>query len=105
MLQNKIKELRTTAGMNKATLARHVGVSDVTIGYWENGTIKNMSADKLLRIADTFAMSVSELLDDPRKNKPGLELAVEHVQNLDSNATTTNNDLEKRLVALLENID
>lgn len=72
-LKHKIKELREAAGMNKAQLARAVGVSDVNVGYWETGSVKQIGSDKLVKLASTFGISVSELLDDPLKDKPGLE--------------------------------
>ena len=36
------------AGLSKAALARRVGVSDVTISYWESGTIKQIGHERLL---------------------------------------------------------
>lgn len=74
-LKEKIKELREAAGMNKAELGRKIGVSDVTINYWETGKVKSISSDNLLAVAGAFGLSVSELLDDPLQNKPGLEWA------------------------------
>ena len=76
MLKDKIKALREAAEMNKAQLGRAVGVSDVTVGYWESGAIKTMSADNLLKLSGVFGLSVSEMLDDPLKDKPGLEWAL-----------------------------
>lgn len=65
MLKTKIRELRLNAGMNKAELARAVGVSDVSVHYWENGAIKQIGSDHLLSLAKVFNITVSELLDDP----------------------------------------
>lgn len=76
MLKHKIKELREAAGMNKAQLGKLIGVSDVTVFYWEKGTIKNIGSNHLLSLGEAFGVSVSELLDDPRKDKPGLEWAL-----------------------------
>lgn len=75
MLKAKIKELREAAGMNKAQLGRAVGVSDVTVHYWESGAIKQVGSTHLLKLAEVLGVSVSELLDDPLKEKPGLEWA------------------------------
>lgn len=76
MLKHKIKELREAAGMTKADLSRAVEVTDVTVGYWESGEIKQIGSEKLLKLADVFGISVSELLDDPRADKSGLEWAL-----------------------------
>lgn len=65
MLKTKIRTLRLDAGMNKAELARAVGVTDVSVHYWENGTIKNIGHQSLMKLAQTFGITVSELLDDP----------------------------------------
>lgn len=75
-LKEKIKELRKAAGINKAQLGRMVEVSDVTIGYWESGAIKNIGSSHLLALSQAFGVSVSDLLDDPLKDKTGLEWAV-----------------------------
>ncbi len=40
LLGPRIKALREEAKLNKAALARRVGVSDVTISYWESGAIR-----------------------------------------------------------------
>jgi len=76
MLSQKITELREAAGMNKSELGRKVGVSDVTISYWESGAVKNISSNNLVPLASALGISVSELLDDPLKEKPGLEWAI-----------------------------
>lgn len=72
MLKDKIKKLRLEAGLNKAELARAVGVTDVSVHYWENGTIKQVGSNRLLKLAKVFGITVSELLDDPMlKRKVG----------------------------------
>lgn len=76
MLHLKIKQLREKSGMTKAQLSRAVGVTDVTVGYWESSAIKEIGSDKLLKLAGAFGISVSELLDDPLADKPGLEWAL-----------------------------
>ncbi|MCL7938845.1 helix-turn-helix domain-containing protein [Halomonas sp. ATCH28] len=64
-LATRILQLREAAGLTKADLARCIGVSDVTIGYWETGNIKQIGHERLLTLASAFGISVSELLDDP----------------------------------------
>lgn len=72
MLKTKIRTLRLDAGMNKAELARAVGVSNVNILYWETGAIKQIGHKRLMKLAEVFGITVSELLDDPMlKSKVG----------------------------------
>lgn len=62
---NNIQHRRVALGLTKAGLARQVGCSDVTIGYWESGKICTVSSDRLLSAAAALGCSVSELVDDP----------------------------------------
>lgn len=59
----RIKELRLRAGLNKAELARRIGVSDVTISYWESGAIKQIGHERLVALADALTCSLSTLLE------------------------------------------
>ncbi len=59
-----LKARREELGMNKASLAEKVGVSDVTIGYWENETITGVTHTNLLNLAWVLKTSVSELIDE-----------------------------------------
>lgn len=63
-LGQRIAERRIALGLNKAALGRLVGVSDVTVMYWERGQIKEIGHKKLLRLAQVFGCTVSELLDE-----------------------------------------
>nr|WP_110600689.1 helix-turn-helix transcriptional regulator [Salinicola lusitanus] len=60
----RIKQLRLQAGMSKAALARRVGVSDVTISYWESGTIKQIGHERLVALTSALSCSIKQLLDD-----------------------------------------
>lgn len=59
----RIKELRLRAELNKAELAREIGVSDVTISYWESGAIKQIGHERLVALADALNCSLSTLLE------------------------------------------
>jgi transcriptional regulator with XRE-family HTH domain len=63
-LSKQIKKRREALGMDKATLARKVGVSDVTLIYWESGQIKQIGHIRLLSLASSLECTVSELLED-----------------------------------------
>ncbi|MEQ7869991.1 helix-turn-helix transcriptional regulator [Chromohalobacter salexigens] len=60
----RIKQLRMEAGLSKAALARRVGVSDVTISYWESGTIKQIGHERLLSLAEALECPLERLLDN-----------------------------------------
>ncbi|MDC8802439.1 helix-turn-helix transcriptional regulator [Halomonas pacifica] len=60
----RIKQLRLHAQLNKAALARRVGVSDVTISYWESGAIKQIGHERLVALAEALGCPLSQLLDD-----------------------------------------
>lgn len=63
-LGSRIKQLRLQAGLSKAALARRVGVSDVTISYWESGTIKQIGHERLMSLTSALDCSIRQLLDD-----------------------------------------
>lgn len=60
----RIKTLRLEAKLNKAALARRVGVSDVTISYWESGAIKQIGHERLVALAQALNCPLSRLLED-----------------------------------------
>ena len=59
----RIKQLRLQAELNKAELARKIGVSDVTISYWESGAIKQIGHERLVALADALECSLATLLE------------------------------------------
>nr|WP_165789455.1 helix-turn-helix domain-containing protein [Halomonas endophytica] len=59
----RIKQLRLEASLNKAALARKVGVSDVTISYWESGAIKQIGHERLVALAEALNCPLSRLLE------------------------------------------
>lgn len=60
----RIKELRLEASLNKAALARRVGVSDVTISYWESGAIKQIGHERLVSLAHALGCPLSRLIQE-----------------------------------------
>lgn len=69
-LEKNLKILRERKGMSKEELGRRVGVSGVTIGYWEAGTTTPRMG-KVERVAQALDVTVDDLL----------------FQNLDTNTT------------------
>jgi|AXCI01.1.fsa_nt_gi transcriptional regulator with XRE-family HTH domain len=59
---SRIKFLRERKRMNKAQLARAVGVSDVAVNYWERGHIKQIGHHRLTLLASTLGATMDELL-------------------------------------------
>ncbi|WP_302141773.1 helix-turn-helix domain-containing protein [Halomonas alkalicola] len=59
----RIKELRLEANLNKAALARRVGVSDVTISYWESGAIRQIGHERLVALSQALGCPLSRLLE------------------------------------------
>ncbi|MGR4069061.1 helix-turn-helix domain-containing protein [Halomonas sp. LR3S48] len=69
-LGERIKHLRLEASLNKAALARKVGVSDVTISYWESGAIKQIGHERLVALADALGCSLARLLESDARLTP-----------------------------------
>ena len=68
MLNKKLKFFRTSYKMTQETLALKLGVTRQTVSKWEKG-ISVPDADALVKIADIFGVSVSELLGENNKNE------------------------------------
>lgn len=77
-LGSRIKQLRLQANLSKAALARRVGVSDVTISYWESGTIRQIGHERLLALAEALDCTLGDLLDGTPA--PPLQHGVLHMQ-------------------------
>ncbi|WP_168709181.1 helix-turn-helix domain-containing protein [Halomonas borealis] len=73
----RIKQLRQEARLNKAALARRVGVSDVTISYWESGAIKQIGHERLVALAAALDCPLSSLLDNGTRRPAPLFLKTE----------------------------
>lgn len=61
VLNEKIKELRTSTGISQVTLAKELGVTKQCVSNWENDNIQP-SVEMLVKIADYFEVSTDELL-------------------------------------------
>jgi len=57
----RLKDLRIENAMSRAELAEKLSVSVRLIAYWEGGQ-RECDFDTLLKIADTFSVSVDYLL-------------------------------------------
>jgi len=55
-----LRELRNQRGLTQAQVAEHMGVSNVTLGKWENG--KSVPADETLaRLAEFYEVAPGEI--------------------------------------------
>lgn len=68
MLKENLKTLRKQKGMSQEILAQQLNVVRQTISKWEKG-LSVPDADMLIRIADLFDTSVSELLGNKMEQK------------------------------------
>lgn len=61
MISTRIKELRTERGLSQQALARHIGVSQKAVDYWERG-VNEPKASYIVLLADFFTVSADYLL-------------------------------------------
>lgn len=74
MFFERVKELRTSLGLNQVEFGKKIGVTKQCISNWESGYIQP-SVDMLRRIAETFSVSTDYLLglnDKPTLDVEGL---------------------------------
>ncbi len=85
MFSERIKELRTSTGMNQVQFGAKINVSKQCVSNWENGNIQP-SIDMLLKIAKQFSVSADYLLglnDVPTINVNGLtKEQILHIRNI-----------------------
>lgn len=60
-MKNRIRELRQAHGIKQADLAKHLGVAQNTLSYWEQGKY-DVDNTSLQKIADYFHCSVDCVL-------------------------------------------
>jgi len=69
MFRIKLKELRENAKLSQAKFAKEIGVSQSTVGMWENGKNKP-EYETLLNISKYFNVPLDYLVNNPISNKP-----------------------------------
>lgn len=102
----KIRENRKRMGLTQTELGRLIDVDKTTIYKYEKGLIVNIKRDSILKLAEVFGISPSELLDDRdaisfrraevirlfnELNDEGQERAIEYMQMLAQNGYIKNN--------------
>lgn len=61
-----LKYLRMTRGFTQRSLSVQVGVSEISIGYYEQGRMQP-SPKRLKKLADVLGVEVAEIITDSRK--------------------------------------
>lgn len=79
-MKNRIKELRQEHDIKQADLAKHIGIAQNTLSYWENGKF-DIDTDSLKKIADYFQVSTDYLLyrDTPASAQDDLPLTFDNI--------------------------
>ena len=63
----KIKELRIEKGLSQADLAKHIGVSQKAIDFWER-SINEPKSSYVIALVEFFEISYDEFFSDIDKN-------------------------------------
>lgn len=61
MIVNRVKELRTAAGMTQKALADQLGVTVPTVSKWELGQ-RTPELEKVFRMTLIFGVSIEEIV-------------------------------------------
>lgn len=61
MIETRIRELRAEKNLSQLGLAKHIGVSQKAIDYWERG-INEPKASYIVALCDFFDVSADYLL-------------------------------------------
>ena len=61
MIVNRVKELRTAAGMTQKTLADQLGVTVPTVSKWELGQ-RTPELDRLFSMKDIFGVGLEQIV-------------------------------------------
>ncbi|MDX2330389.1 helix-turn-helix domain-containing protein [Sinorhizobium medicae] len=95
-LEKNLKILRERKGISKEELGRRVGVSGVTIGYWESGqTTPRMG--KVEKVSQALGVTVDELLFENFSSSPSEKA----INNLDLNVSPD----QRRAIELIMGLD
>lgn len=68
MISKRIKEIREAAGETQEQMGDRLGVSQRTVGHWENN-MRAVSSSMVVKIADEYGLSADYVLG--RMNDPG----------------------------------
>jgi putative transcriptional regulator len=89
MLSENLKRLRKRKGLSQQELAARLHVVRQTVSKWEKG-LSVPDADMLIRIADIFEVSVSELLGAKLDNEKDIDLVAEQLSRINEQLAIKN---------------
>ena len=89
MFTENLKTLRKAKGLSQEELAIRLNVVRQTISKWEKG-LSVPDADLLIRLADIFEVSVSELLGARIENEQELNAVAEQLSRINEQLATKN---------------
>jgi transcriptional regulator with XRE-family HTH domain len=62
MIGKKIKEIREEKGISQYRLAQLTGINRSTIKRYEEGSIKKISLDNLMKICNALGVDIKEMI-------------------------------------------
>lgn len=89
MLSENIKNLRKTKGITQEELAIRLNVVRQTISKWEKG-LSVPDADTLIKLADFFEVSVSELLGSTVEKEVDSNIIADQLSRINEQLATKN---------------
>lgn len=89
MFNENLKTLRKTRGLSQEEVAIRLNVVRQTISKWEKG-LSVPDADMLIRIAETFEVSVSELLGSRLDNETDINIVAEQLSRINEQLAIKN---------------
>ena len=89
MFNENLKTLRKTKGLSQEEIAIRLNVVRQTISKWEKG-LSVPDADMLIRIAEYFEVSVSELLGKRLDNETDINIVAEQLSRINEQLAIKN---------------
>lgn len=100
MLQENLKALRREKGMSQEVLAQQLHVVRQTVSKWEKG-LSVPDAEMLVRIAELFEVSVSDLLGEKAEREPDRDEVAVQLAILNEQLANRHRRHKKLLLGLL----
>ena len=94
MFSENLKTLRKTRGLSQEELAVRLNVVRQTISKWEKG-LSVPDADMLIRIAEVFEVSVSEILGAKLDNENNINILAEQLSRISEQMAVKNHRVHR----------